>query len=152
MPSVRTPLARMLPRVMGVGFCIETGYRVGCLIGPYNNYFRSIDSVILLIEARRTTPRFRPHPSTPRLGLQCGWPYGQMVDADRQISEPLRVSQKSCRGPRIIATDRRAPLIGPRMIPLCSRFDSVLFTPKMFRIASYGDYSRSPVANIRLAR
>jgi hypothetical protein len=26
-------------------------------------------------------------------------------------------------------------------IPLCSRFDSVLFTPKMFRIASYGDYS-----------
>jgi hypothetical protein len=30
------------------------------------------------------------------------------------------------------------------MIPLCSRFDSVLFTPKMFRIASYGDYSRSP--------
>src|ERR1035437_1645102 len=96
MPSVRTPLARMLPRVMGVGFCIETGYRVGCLIGPYNNYFRSIDAVILLIESRRTTPRFRPHPSTPRLGLQCGWPYGQMVDADRQISEPLRVSQKSC--------------------------------------------------------
>ena len=47
-------------------------------------------------------------------------------------------------GPRIIATDRQAPRICPRMIPLCSRFDSVLFTPKMFRIASYGDYSRSP--------
>src|ERR1035437_5720382 len=56
------------------------------------------------------------------------------------------------RGPRIIATDRQAPRICPRMIPLCSRFDSVLFTPKMFRIASYGDYSRSPLvrfANIR---
>src|SRR5450759_2581094 len=37
------------------------------------------------------------------------------------------------------------------MIPLCSRFDSVLFTPKMFRIASYGDYSRSPEANRRNA-
>src|SRR5450759_1594697 len=48
------------------------------------------------------------------------------------------------RGPRIIAPDRQAPRICPRMIPLCSRFDSVLFTPKMFRIASYGDYSRSP--------
>jgi hypothetical protein len=34
------------------------------------------------------------------------------------------------------------------MIPLCSRFDSMLFTPKMFRIASYGDYSRSPKANV----
>jgi N-acetylglucosaminyldiphosphoundecaprenol N-acetyl-beta-D-mannosaminyltransferase len=30
------------------------------------------------------------------------------------------------------------------MIPLCSRFDSVLFTPKMSAIASYGNYSRSP--------
>src|ERR1017187_5777833 len=30
------------------------------------------------------------------------------------------------------------------MIPLCSRFDSVLFTPKMSAIASYGDFSRSP--------
>jgi hypothetical protein len=29
------------------------------------------------------------------------------------------------------------------MIPLCSRFDSVLFTPKN-AIASYGNYSRSP--------
>ena len=81
---------------MGIGFCIETGYRVGCLIGPYNNYFRSIDAVILLIEERRTTPRFRPHPSTLRLGLQCGWPFGQMAVADRRISEPLRVSQKNC--------------------------------------------------------
>src|SRR5450759_5734977 len=34
--------------------------------------------------------------------------------------------------------------IYPRMIPLCSRFDSVLFTPKMSAIASYGNYSRSP--------
>ena len=81
---------------MGIGFCIETGYRVGCLIGPYNNYFRSIDAVILLIEERRTTPRFHFHPSIRRLGLQCGWPFGQMAVADRRISEPLRVSQKNC--------------------------------------------------------
>jgi hypothetical protein len=32
----------------------------------------------------------------------------------------------------------------PRMIPLCSRFDSVLFTPKMSAIVSYGNFSRSP--------
>jgi hypothetical protein len=31
------------------------------------------------------------------------------------------------------------------MIPLCSRFDSVLFTPKMSAIASYSNFSRSPV-------
>jgi hypothetical protein len=48
------------------------------------------------------------------------------------------------RGPRIIAADRQAPRIYPPMIPLCSRFDSVLFTPKMSAIASYGDFSRSP--------
>jgi hypothetical protein len=48
------------------------------------------------------------------------------------------------RGPRIIATNRQAPRVYPRMIPLCSRFDSVLFTPKMSAIASYGNYSRSP--------
>jgi uncharacterized membrane protein len=30
------------------------------------------------------------------------------------------------------------------MIPLCSRFDSVLFTPKMSAIACHGNYSRSP--------
>src|SRR5450759_145548 len=48
------------------------------------------------------------------------------------------------RGPRIIATDRQAPRIYSRMIPLCSRFDSVLFTPKTSAIASYGNYSRSP--------
>src|ERR1035437_1549183 len=30
------------------------------------------------------------------------------------------------------------------MIPLCSRFDSVLFTPKMSAIASCGNYSRFP--------
>jgi hypothetical protein len=47
-------------------------------------------------------------------------------------------------GPRIIATDRQAPRIYPRMIRLCSRFDSVLFTPKMSEIPSYGNYSRSP--------
>ena len=45
------------------------------------------------------------------------------------------------RGPRIIATDRQAPRIYPRMIRLCSRFDSVLFTPKMPAIPSYGNYS-----------
>src|SRR5450759_2751935 len=30
------------------------------------------------------------------------------------------------------------------MIPLCSRFDSVLFNPNMSAIASYGNFSRSP--------
>ena len=48
------------------------------------------------------------------------------------------------RGPRKIALDRQAPRIYPRMIPLCSRFDSVLFTPKMSAIASYSNFSRSP--------
>jgi len=49
------------------------------------------------------------------------------------------------RGPRIIATDRQAPRIYPQMIRLCSRLDSVLFTPKMSEIPSYGNYSRSPL-------
>src|SRR5450755_4355957 len=53
--------------------------------------------------------------------------------------------QNECRGPRIIATDRQAPRVYPRMIPLCSRFDSVLFTPTMSAIASYGNFSRSTV-------
>ena len=53
------------------------------------------------------------------------------------------------RGPRIIATNRQAPRIYPRMIPLCSRFDSVLLTPKTSAIASYGNYSRSPMVMIR---
>src|ERR1019366_6422729 len=48
-------------------------------------------------------------------------------------------------GPRIIATDRQAPRFYPRMIRLCSRFDSVLFTPKVSEISSYGNYSRSPL-------
>src|SRR5476649_2383288 len=52
--------------------------------------------VTFLIEERRTIPRFHFHPSTRRLGLRCEWPCGQMVVADRQISEPLRVSQKNC--------------------------------------------------------
>src|ERR1035437_6273808 len=64
---------------------------------------------------------------------------GRRLDVDRLIEPP------DVGGPRIIATDRQVPRICPRMIPLCSRFDSVLFTPKMFRIASYGDYSRSPL-------
>jgi hypothetical protein len=34
------------------------------------------------------------------------------------------------------------------MIPLCSRFDSVLFTPKMSAIASCGNYSRFPKDNV----
>jgi len=32
----------------------------------------------------------------------------------------------------------------PRMIRLCSRFDSALFTPKIAEIPSHGNYSRSP--------
>src|ERR1035437_2572462 len=47
---------------------------------------------------------------------------------------------------RIIATDLQAPRIYPRMIRLCSRFDSVLFTPKISEIPSYGNYSRFPIA------
>jgi hypothetical protein len=55
-----------------------------------------------------------------------------------------RDTKKDLRGPRIIATDRQAPRVYPRMIPLCSRFDSVLFTPKMSAIVSYGNFSRFP--------
>jgi hypothetical protein len=55
------------------------------------------------------------------------------------------------RGPRIIATDRQAPRIYPRMIRLCSRFDSVLFTPKISEIPSYGNYSRSPLVGLDFA-
>ena len=69
----------------------------------------------------------------------------------RQHRRPARntVDPRTCRyallwGPRIIATDRQAPRIYPQMIRLCSRFDSVLFTPKMSEIPSYGNYSRSP--------
>ena len=35
------------------------------------------------------------------------------------------------------------------MIRLCSRFDSVLFTPKISEIPSYGNYSRSPCSILR---
>jgi hypothetical protein len=48
-------------------------------------------------------------------------------------------------GPRIIAANGQAPRIYPRMILLCSRFDSVLFTPKRSAIATCGNYSRSPI-------
>jgi DNA-binding protein H-NS len=36
------------------------------------------------------------------------------------------------------------------MIRLCSRFDSVLFTPKIAEIPSHGNYSRSPILEQRL--
>jgi tetratricopeptide (TPR) repeat protein len=39
---------------------------------------------------------------------------------------------------------RQAPQICPPMIPFCSRFDSVLFTPKMPAIAGRFNFSRSP--------
>jgi hypothetical protein len=39
---------------------------------------------------------------------------------------------------------RQAPQICPPMIPFCSRFDSVLFTPKMPSIAGCFNFSRSP--------
>src|SRR5450759_4835299 len=60
----------------------------------------------------------------------------------------LTQARSSFRGPRIIATNRQAPRIYLRMIPLCSRFDSMLLTPKMSAIASYGNYSRSPLVII----
>jgi hypothetical protein len=77
-------------------------------------------------------------PSTPLLHS------GRIVvrsDRPSSIVAPNRNITK--RGPRIIGTDRQAPRIYPRMIRLCSRFDSVLFTPKMSAIPSYGNYSRS---------
>ena len=49
------------------------------------------------------------------------------------------------RGPRKIVTARQVPRICPRMIPLRSRFDSALFTPKMLAIAGYSNFSRSPI-------
>jgi hypothetical protein len=48
------------------------------------------------------------------------------------------------REPRIIAAHRQAHRLYPGMIPLCSRFDSMLFTPKRSAIASYSNFSRSP--------
>jgi hypothetical protein len=68
--------------------------------------------------------------------------------SDRLQDLLARRRQQHLWGPRIIATNRQAPRIYPRMIPLCSRFDSVLFTPKMSAIASYGNYSRSPYNNL----
>src|ERR1039457_434048 len=61
---------------------------------------------------------------------------------ERQVLAPSKLSYLW--GPRIIATDRQAHRIYPQMIRLCSRFDSVLFTPKMSESPSYGNYSRSP--------
>jgi hypothetical protein len=48
------------------------------------------------------------------------------------------------REPRIIAAHRQAHRIYPGMIPLCSRFDSMLFTPKRSAIATFGYFSRLP--------
>jgi hypothetical protein len=59
-----------------------------------------------------------------------------------------RLEKSDFREPRIIAADRQAPRIYPRMIPLCSRFDSVLFTPKRSAIATFGYFSRSLLINI----
>jgi hypothetical protein len=73
--------------------------------------------------------------------------YARNLALDR-LANPanlLPVASAFYRGPRIIATDRQAPRVYPRMIPLCSRFDSVLFTPTMSAIASYGNFSRSPI-------
>ena len=64
--------------------------------------------------------------------------------ATTQLAKSMRWTY---RGPRTIATDRQAPRVYPRVIPHCSRFDSVLFTPKMFAIASYGNFSRSPIVD-----
>ena len=63
----------------------------------------------------------------------------------QKMAEEAERRNRHFRGPRIIATDRQAPRIYPRMIRLCSRFDSVLFTPKISEIPSYGNYSRSPL-------
>ena len=37
------------------------------------------------------------------------------------------------------------------MIRLCSRFDSLLFTPKIAEIPSHGNYSRSPLIILVIA-
>jgi hypothetical protein len=42
---------------------------------------------------------------------------------------------------------RRAPQICPPLIPFCSRFDSVLFTPKMPAIAGRFNFPRPPRFN-----
>jgi hypothetical protein len=49
---------------------------------------------------------------------------------------------------RKIATDCQAPRIYPRMIPPCSRFDSVLFTPTISTIASYSNYFEFPFEQV----
>jgi hypothetical protein len=51
---------------------------------------------------------------------------------------------KVLREPRIIAAHRQAHRIYPGMIPLCSRFDSMLFTPKRSAVATFGYFSRFP--------
>ena len=63
----------------------------------------------------------------------------------RLADQRSSISAVAFRRPRIIATDRQAHRIYPQMIRLCSRFDSVLFTPKMSESPSYGNYSRSPL-------
>ena len=80
-------------------------------------------------------------------------PHWQMIELRVAAMRGVRVAHRrqlgNLWGPRIIATDRQAPRIYPRMIRLCSRFDSVLYTPKISEIPSYGNYSRSPYVSRR---
>jgi hypothetical protein len=48
-------------------------------------------------------------------------------------------------GPRKMVKGRQATQICPPMIPFCSRFNSVLFSPKMPAIAGCFNFSRSPI-------
>jgi hypothetical protein len=76
-------------------------------------------------------------------------------------SSPYRISisdraevdgdPRDSRGPRKIVIACQVPRIFSRMIPFCSRFDSVLFTSKRSAIASYGNFS-SPLNTDALNR
>jgi hypothetical protein len=90
-------------------------------------------------------PRYAPHGErhSSRLsirkednGLPVRW---HSVQLRRQIK------LLKYRGPRKMVITGQAPQICPPMIPFCSRFDSVLFTPKMPAIAGCFNFSRSPI-------
>ena len=57
---------------------------------------------------------------------------------------------QNSRGPRKIATTRWMPRNCLRMIPLCSRFDSLAFTSDPFPIGGEINFSRSPPINGKL--
>jgi GTP 3',8-cyclase len=69
-------------------------------------------------------------------------PKGHDFIIDRRHQRPA--VSRHMRGPRKIAAACQVPRICEQMIPLCSPFDSALFTPTMRPIASCSNFSRSP--------